>query len=69
MALSPSEMHDAILKNLPEKTGKDIKEWIEIVREFNDSSDKEILNRLKNDYKIGHFQAQTIIKCFKLKNF
>ena len=68
MALSPSEMHDAILKNLPEKTGKNINEWIEVVRGINELSDKEMLNKLKIDYKLGHFQAQTIIKCFKLKN-
>jgi hypothetical protein len=33
MALSPSEMHDAIIKNLPEKTGKSISQWLEIVNE------------------------------------
>lgn len=66
MALSPSEMHDAILKNLPEKTGKTVNEWIEIVHAMHRVSDKELLNQLKVDYKLGHFQAQTIIKCYKL---
>jgi hypothetical protein len=67
MALSPSEMHDAIIKNLPEKTGKNINQWLEIVNELKGFSNKEILNKLKVEYKIGHFQAQTILKCFNLK--
>jgi hypothetical protein len=67
MALSPSEMHDAIIKNLPEKTGKNINQWLEIVYELKGFSNKEILNKLKVEYKIGHFQAQTILKCFNLK--
>ncbi len=68
MALSPSEMHDAIIKNLPEKTGKSISQWLEIVNELKGFTNKEILNKLKVEYKIGHFQAQTILKCLNLKN-
>lgn len=68
MALSPSEMHDAIIKNLPEKTGKSISQWLEIVNELKGFTNKEILNKLKVEYKIGHFQAQAILKCLNLKN-
>lgn len=65
MALSPFEMYDAIIKNLPEKTGKNINEWIEIAKSIKAINDKELLNVLKSEYQLGHFQAQTIIKCIK----
>lgn len=65
MALSPSEMHDAIIKNLREKTGKNINEWIEIAKSIKAINDKGLLNILKSEYRLGHFQAQTIIKCTK----
>jgi len=64
MGLSPTEMEGAIIKNLPEKTGKSMGEWLIVLLEESLSSKKEMKACLKEKYKIGHFQAQTIVKFF-----
>jgi len=64
MGLSPQEMENAIIKNLPEKTGKSLNEWLTILLEENLSNKKEMKSCLKEKHKIGHFQAQTIVKFF-----
>ena len=64
MGLSPQEMEDAIVKNLREKTGKSVNEWLIVLSEENFSNKKEMKSCLKEKYKIGHFQAQTIVKIF-----
>lgn len=61
MALSAAEMQEAVIRNLPEKTGKSLEEWIHIANSFNLSKNSEILKKLKQDYSLGHVQAQTII--------
>jgi hypothetical protein len=68
MGLSPKEMEDAIIKNLQDKTGKSINEWIKVLSEENLSSKKEMKLYLKEKHIIGHFQAQTIVKLFLKKN-
>ena len=64
MGLSPKEMENAIIKNLPEKTGKSIDEWLRVLLEENLPSKKEMKACLKEKYKVGHFQAQTIVNFF-----
>jgi len=44
MGLSPKEMEDAIIKNLQEKTGKSINEWLKVLSEENLSNKKEIMS-------------------------
>lgn len=61
MALSAAQMQEAVIKNLPEKTGKSLQEWISIAKHFNQSTSNEILKKLKSEFKLGHVQAQTII--------
>ena len=62
MALSPQEMETAIIKNLPEKTGKSLEQWVELLAKENLSDKKEQMSLLKETHGVGHFQAQTIIK-------
>ena len=64
MGLSPKEMENAIVKNLPEKTEKSIDQWLKLLLNENLSSKKEMNACLKEKYKVGHFQAQTIVKMF-----
>ena len=64
MGLSPKEMENAIIKNLPEKTGKSMDEWLSVLLEENLSNKKEMKVFLKEKYKVGHFQVQTIVKFF-----
>lgn len=68
MGLSPKEMENAIVKNLPEKTGKSLDGWLEVLLEEKLSDSKEMKACLKEKYKIGHFQAQTIVKFFMEQN-
>ena len=61
MALSAAQMQEAVIKNLPEKTGKSLEEWITIAKTFSLSKKSDVLKKLKSDYKLGHVQAQTIV--------
>ena len=68
MGLSPKEMETAIIKNLSEKTGKSMDEWLELLLKENLSSKKEMNEFLKEKYNVGHFQTQTIVKTFMTQN-
>ena len=58
MALGPKEMGEAILRNLEEKTGKTLEQWISIVKKSKLSDKKSVMDFLKNTHVVGHFQAQ-----------
>ncbi|WP_299245233.1 DUF5655 domain-containing protein [uncultured Aquimarina sp.] len=68
MALGPKQMGEAIVRNLKNKTGKSIKEWIEIVEQTKLKEKKEIIAFLKNENRLGHFQAQKIFEHFSGKD-
>jgi len=60
--MDPKSMEQAMLKNMVEKTGKSIEEWISIVNEQNFTENKDIINFLKVEHSIGHFYAHLIVK-------
>ncbi len=60
MALSAAQMQEAVIKNLPEKTGKSLNDWIVIAQKFQLSKNIDIVKKLKTEYELGHVQAQTI---------
>ena len=60
--MDPKSMEKAMLKNMIEKTGKPIKEWISIVIEQNFVENKDIVKFLKEEYSVGHFYAHLIAK-------
>ena len=60
MALSPQQMGEAIIRNLPAKTGKDLNQWIEIVRRSPLNEKKAVIAWLKETHGLGHFQAQKV---------
>lgn len=62
MGLSPSEMQEAIIKNLRDKTGKTLEQWLSEIKKLEVKDDKELFKILKTTYGLGHFQAQVIIK-------
>lgn len=68
MALNPKQMRDAILRNLEVKTGKSLAQWLVIVRKSGLTDRKTIVDYLKKEYGVGHFQAQTIWENFAIKN-
>ena len=60
--MDPESMEKAMLKNMIEKTGKTIDEWIGIVNEKNFVENKDIVKFLKEEHSVGHFYAHLISK-------
>ena len=60
--MKPEEMEKKMLKNMVEKTGKNIEDWIKIVHAKNFKKNSEIVNFLKKEHSIGHFYAHLITK-------
>lgn len=68
MALGPKQMGEAILRNLEEKTGKTLEQWISIVKKSKLTEKKSVMDFLKNTHGVGHFQAQKIFECLEGKD-
>lgn len=64
MGLSPQEMDAAIIRNLSDKTGKSLSEWLEVLEASGITEKRELKALLKDSHGVGHFQAQTIVKRF-----
>ena len=60
--MNPKSMEDAMLKNMIEKTGKPIEEWISMVNEQKFVENKDIVKFLKEKHSVGHFYAHLIAK-------
>jgi predicted transport protein len=59
---SPSEMRDAIVRNLPEKTGRSLEEWIDVLRAGGpDGARKERVAWLEREHGLGHIQAGVVV--------
>ena len=50
----------AMIKNMIDKTGKSIEEWIDIVNKKGFAKNKDIIKFLKEEYSVGHFYAHLI---------
>jgi len=60
MPKTPEEMMESMLKNLLDKTGKNLEEWLKIAKESNLIKHGEILKYLKSEYSITHGYANLI---------
>lgn len=60
MALSPKEMHERILSNLLEKTGRDAGTWLALIRDAGPASRRDRTNWLKAEHGLGHGTATTL---------
>ena len=60
--MDPKSMEKEMLKNMVEKTGESIKEWISIVNEIFFVENKDIVKFLKEEHSAGHFYAHLIVK-------
>ena len=58
--MDPLSMERAMIKNMNEKTGKNIEEWAEIVKTQDFSRHGEIVNFLKQEYSLTHGYANLI---------
>lgn len=50
-----------MIDNMPEKTGKSLEEWKEILKEKAFSKHSEAVNFLKSEYRVTHGFANTIV--------
>ena len=55
-------MEKAMVKNMFEKTGKNLEEWTELVRDKQFSKHGEIVTYLKMDYLLTHGYANLIAR-------
>lgn len=60
MPSTPEEMLDSMIRNLKEKTGKALPEWIKLARASGESKHGEIVAHLKSRHGIGHGYANLI---------
>ena len=58
--MDPLSMERAMIKNMNEKTGKNIEEWAEIVKTQDFSKHGEIVNFLKQEYSLTYGYANLI---------
>ena len=64
--MDPKSMEKAMLKNMVEKTGKSIQQWIIIINNNKLNDNKDIIKFLKKEHMVGHFYAHLIAKKSKL---
>ncbi len=57
---TPEEMAETVIRNLKEKTGKTLEEWLKVVKSSKLAKHGEIVKHLKDKFGIGHGYANTI---------
>ncbi len=60
MTKSPEEMAATMIANLPEKTGKPLEDWLDLVRPMGLHRHGEIVNMLKTEHDVTHGYANLI---------
>lgn len=60
MALSAREMGEAIIRNMKEKTGRSLGDWIEAIPGEIAGDRRRVVSWLKEEHGLGHFQAVTV---------
>ena len=65
--MTPEEMEQAMIRNLPEKTGRSLEAWLEVLRASGLTQKRALKAHLKKDHGVGHFQTQMIVKFFLLE--
>lgn len=60
MAKSPEEMLESMMQNLPEKTGKKLTEWLQIIKNSDLAKHSELVKFLKSEHAVTHGYANLI---------
>ena len=60
--MNPLSMEKAMIKNMIERTGRPIDDWLEIVSSKELNKYSEIVNFLKSNYSITHGYANLIAR-------
>ncbi len=65
MGKTPEQMAAAMIANLAEKTGKDLKQWLAVVGNFGEERHGEIVKRLKSEHGLTHGYANLVAHSFR----
>ena len=60
--MDPLSMEKAMIKNMINRTGKSIDQWIIIVKQQKDMKHNQLVNFLKKEYSITHGYANLIVQ-------
>lgn len=60
MAQSPEEMAASMIKNMPEKTGKSLEEWLQVTRASGLEKHGQIVKMLKSEHGMTHGFANLV---------
>ena len=60
MPKSPEEMAESMVRNLPEKTGKSLSEWLEVCKSSGLAKHGALVKHLKGDHGVSHGYANLI---------
>jgi hypothetical protein len=60
MPKSPQEWAESVIKNLPERTGRSLEQWIELVKKSGLTKSSEIVAWLKSEHNLGQNTAYMI---------
>lgn len=52
------------MRNLNDKTGRSLEEWFVVLKDSGITDKRDMKKHLKEEYGVGHFQAQTIVKIY-----
>jgi hypothetical protein len=61
MALDPRGMGEAIVRNLPEKTGRSLAQWLDVLASEGPASTRERIDWLKREHGVGHYTARAVV--------
>jgi predicted transport protein len=59
--MSPQQMQEAVIRGLPEKTGKSLEEWVAVVGTTGLTGFKERVDWLKREHGLGDIQAEMVV--------
>lgn len=62
MALSAKEMGEAIIRNMKEKTGRALEEWLGMIPAALAGDRRKVVAWLKEEHGLGHYQAVTVFE-------
>jgi hypothetical protein len=65
MAKTPEQMAAAMIANLAEKTGKDLDQWLAVVKKFGEAPHGQIVKRLKSEHGLTHGYANLVAHSFR----
>lgn len=57
---SPADATQSMIRNLEEKTGKPLAEWVQVARRSGHAKHREILNHLKGEHGLTHGYANLV---------